>query len=95
MKIVFDAAARPHPHLQVLGACKEGPPDPVNGQTRQGQRYQSSSFLSLSHTDQLSLAVGAGTGLGLVAFLGRDQLVLFLLLRSFQRPKYPGLVFPH
>lgn len=27
MKIVFDAAARPHPHLQVLGACKEGPPD--------------------------------------------------------------------
>lgn len=96
MKIVFAAAARPHPRLRVLGACREGPPDPVNGQTRQGQRCQSSDFLSSPQTDQLSLAVGAGTGLGLVASLGRDKLILILLPLSFQRPEHPGLlVLPH
>lgn len=37
MKTAFAAAAMPHPHLQVLGACREDPHDPVNGQTQQAR----------------------------------------------------------
>lgn len=62
MKTAFAAAAMPHPHPQVLGACRAGPHDPVNGQTQRGQRCQSLCFLwSLLQTDPLCIAVGART----------------------------------
>lgn len=94
MKTASAAVAMPHPRLQVLGAYREGPLDPVSGQTRQGQGCQLLCFLwSLELTDQLSLAACAKTRpWGGWPLQVMTNSVYFL----FHRPKHPGLlVFPN